>query len=91
MIEWFWEMVGEMPNEERAKLLHFVTGSSRVPLNGFAGVSPQFNVSVRGDEEHLPHAHTCGNQLVLPWYTSKEALVKKTNIALAADAGFGFM
>lgn len=92
VIEWFWELVNGMSNEERAKLLHFVTGSSRLPSRGFAGVSPKFNISVQGNEvEHLPHAHTCGNQLVLPRYTSKEMLAGKMRMALANDEGFGIM
>jgi E3 ubiquitin-protein ligase HUWE1 len=91
VVAWFWEMVKEMSEEERAKLLHFATGSSRLPSNGFAGVSPDFNISIQGDEtEHLPHAHTCGNQLVLPRYTSREQLVEKFKIALSNDEGFGF-
>lgn len=32
---WFWRVVRNMSNEERAKLLQFVTGTSKVPLNGF--------------------------------------------------------
>jgi E3 ubiquitin-protein ligase HUWE1 len=34
-ITWFWRVVRGMSNEERAKLLQFVTGTSKVPLNGF--------------------------------------------------------
>ena len=34
-ITWFWRTVRGMSNEERAKLLQFVTGTSKVPLNGF--------------------------------------------------------
>lgn len=91
LMEWFWETVKDMTTEERAKLLHFVTGSSRLPASGFAGMRPSFNISVQGDEkDHLPHAHTCGNQLVLPRYESKDQLGEKMKVALANDAGFGF-
>jgi E3 ubiquitin-protein ligase HUWE1 len=34
-ITWFWRIVRTMSNEERAKLLQFITGTSKVPLNGF--------------------------------------------------------
>ena len=34
-VVWFWRIVRSMSNEERAKLLQFVTGTSKVPLNGF--------------------------------------------------------
>jgi E3 ubiquitin-protein ligase HUWE1 len=91
VVEWFWELVKEMSDAERAKLLHFVTGSSNLPPQGFPGISPQFNISVQSIEtDHLPHAHTCGNQLVLPRYTNKELLAEKMRTALANDQGFGF-
>ena len=34
-VSWFWRIVRAMSNEERAKLLQFITGTSKVPLNGF--------------------------------------------------------
>ena len=34
--EWFWELVREMSEEHRAKLLQFVTGTSGVPAKGFS-------------------------------------------------------
>ena len=35
---WFWQIVAEFEEVERAKLLQFVTGSSRVPISGFAAL-----------------------------------------------------
>ena len=32
------QVVEEMDNERKARLLQFATGSSRVPINGFAGL-----------------------------------------------------
>lgn len=34
-IQWFWRAVRSFNKEERAKLLQFATGTSKVPLNGF--------------------------------------------------------
>jgi E3 ubiquitin ligase SMURF1/2 len=34
-VVWFWKIVGSYSEEMRARLLQFVTGSSRVPLQGF--------------------------------------------------------
>jgi len=34
-VRWFWQIVEEYGEEMRARLLQFVTGSSRVPLQGF--------------------------------------------------------
>jgi E3 ubiquitin-protein ligase HUWE1 len=44
-IEWFWRAVEELDEEGRAKLLQFVTDSSKVPLGGFAELSNQFHIS----------------------------------------------
>ncbi len=34
-IIWFWKTVANYDNELRARLLQFVTGTSKVPMNGF--------------------------------------------------------
>jgi hypothetical protein len=39
MMVWFWEIVEKMDDSERSALLHFCTGSSRMPAGGFARVS----------------------------------------------------
>ncbi|CAH8297604.1 unnamed protein product, partial [Schistosoma turkestanicum] len=50
-------------NELRSRLLQFVTGTSRVPMNGFAELwgssGPQkFTVECWGSVDQLPRAHT---------------------------------
>jgi E3 ubiquitin ligase SMURF1/2 len=35
IVKWFWEIMDSYSEEMRARLLQFVTGSSRVPLQGF--------------------------------------------------------
>ena len=35
VVKWFWKAVEFFDEERRARLLQFVTGSSRVPLQGF--------------------------------------------------------
>lgn len=36
VVKWFWEIIEEQYSQEmRLRLLQFVTGSSRVPLQGF--------------------------------------------------------
>ncbi|KAF0701239.1 Aste57867_8276 [Aphanomyces stellatus] len=35
VIEWFWATVAEFSQDQRARLLQFVTGTSRVPVEGF--------------------------------------------------------
>lgn len=34
-IEWFWDVIEDMRNEDRVRLLQFATGTSRVPAQGF--------------------------------------------------------
>ena len=34
-IQWFWRAVRSFDKEEQAKLLQFITGTGKVPLNGF--------------------------------------------------------
>lgn len=67
-IQWFWRAVRSFDKEERAKLLQFVTGTSKVPLNGFKelegmnGVS-RFNIHRDyGSKDRLPTTHTCFNR-----------------------------
>merc|ERR1712187_837602 len=89
---WFWELVREFDADTRCALLQFVTGSSRLPLGGFKELDPKFSVDVSqgNSSEHLPHAHTCANKLVLHEYTSKQQLCEKLKIAVLSE-GFGFM
>jgi len=85
---WFWQVVREMSEEQRGMLLHFTTGSSRLPLGGFRDLQPTFTVNRSTDSlEHLPHSHTCVNQILLPNYHSKEQLREKLSKAIV-DQGF---
>lgn len=34
-IQWFWEIVEDMTQQQQAQFLQFCTGSSRVPIEGF--------------------------------------------------------
>ncbi|XP_062194138.1 E3 ubiquitin-protein ligase UPL1-like isoform X2 [Phragmites australis] len=97
VIQWFWEVVESFSKEDMARLLQFVTGTSKVPLEGFKalqGISgPQrFQIhKAYGDPDRLPSAHTCFNQLDLPEYTSKEQLEERLLLAIhEASEGFGF-
>lgn len=93
VIQWFWKAVLMMDSEKRIRLLQFVTGTSRVPMNGFAELygsnGPQlFTVEQWGTPEKLPRAHTCFNRLDLPPYESFEDLWDKLLIAIENTQGF---
>ncbi|CAM9270497.1 unnamed protein product [Phaeothamnion confervicola] len=95
VVRWFWELVEGFSREQRARLLQFVTGTSRVPVGGFSELQGQdgetrfFALSsfplMAADADHTyPTAHTCYNRLDLPDYSTKEALAA----VLAEVVGF---
>mmetsp|Transcript_97032 Transcript_97032/g.182486 ORF Transcript_97032/g.182486 Transcript_97032/m.182486 type:complete len:890 (+) Transcript_97032:67-2736(+) len=88
--KWFWEIVAEFDNVQRALLLAFATGAARVPPGGFAEM--HFKLELDPRPEHLPTAHTCANMLKIPVVTSKEALRQKLDTVLSVSdyAAFGF-
>ncbi|KAI0161513.1 hypothetical protein GGR57DRAFT_360740 [Xylariaceae sp. FL1272] len=96
-IQWFWRALRSYDKEEVAKLLQFVTGTSKVPLNGFKelegmnGVN-RFNIHRDyGNKDRLPSSHTCFNQLDLPEYESYEILRAQLLKAITTGSDyFGF-
>ncbi|KAM9315945.1 E3 ubiquitin-protein ligase HACE1 isoform 3-T3 [Gastrophryne carolinensis] len=88
VIQWFWEVVQELTQEERVLLLQFVTGSSRVPHGGFAyimggsGLQKFTIAAVPYTSNLLPTSSTCINMLKLPEYPSKEILKDRLLVAL---------
>ncbi len=98
-IQWFWRAVRAFDAEQRAKLFQFVTGSSKVPLEGMAALQGSNGAVQRfqihrdyGARDRLPSAHTCFNQLDLPEYESYEALHAMLLKALSECAtGFGLV
>ncbi|KAM6303617.1 E3 ubiquitin-protein ligase NEDD4-like isoform 3-T3 [Podargus strigoides] len=93
VIQWFWKAVLLMDAEKRIRLLQFVTGTSRVPMNGFAELygsnGPQlFTIEQWGTPDKLPRAHTCFNRLDLPVFESFEALREKLLLAVENAQGF---
>eukprot|EP00922_Rhytidocystis_sp_ex-Travisia-forbesii_P043255 GHVS01064572.1.p1 GENE.GHVS01064572.1~~GHVS01064572.1.p1 ORF type:complete len:266 (+),score=22.23 GHVS01064572.1:167-964(+) len=99
VIQWFWEVVSlELSQEDRARLLQFTTGTSRVPAEGFKGLesnrgqkAPFTIQSVeRTNCAPLLRAQTCFNRLDLPKYESKEELSTLLTRSLQFDVtGFG--
>ncbi|KAK9693820.1 HECT-domain (ubiquitin-transferase) [Popillia japonica] len=93
VVQWFWRVVLSFPNEMRARLLQFVTGTSRVPMNGFKELygsnGPQlFTIEKWGTIFNYPRAHTCFNRLDLPPYESYQQLRDKLIKAIEGSQGF---
>ncbi|PVV05437.1 hypothetical protein BB560_000042 [Smittium megazygosporum] len=96
-IQWFWRAVRSFDQEERAKLLQFVTGTSKVPLDGFAKLQgsdgiQKFQIHLdASSKDRLPSAHTCFNQLDIPLYETYEKLRFQLLKAISeCTTGFGF-
>ena len=58
-MKWFWQIVSQYSDERRAQLLQFVTGSSRVPIEGFK--------ALQGEHQEItiplnaPSSHSIGS------------------------------
>jgi E3 ubiquitin-protein ligase HUWE1 len=82
VIQWLWEVLEEFNNSERAEFIQFVTGSSKVPVEGFKALRgnnglQKFQIvkyALDRPDQRLPQAHTCFFQLDLPEYSAKEIL-----------------
>ncbi|KAF9268895.1 hypothetical protein L218DRAFT_977318 [Marasmius fiardii PR-910] len=97
-IVWWWRALKSFNRDERAKVLSFATGTSRVPLGGFLelqGVQGNQKFSIHkayGESDRLPQAHTCFNQIDLPQYSSYEMLRQQVLLAISEGGeGFGFV
>ncbi|XP_076803668.1 E3 ubiquitin-protein ligase SMURF2-like isoform X2 [Clavelina lepadiformis] len=97
VVRWFWRAIDGFEEEKRARVLQFVTGSSRVPLQGFKAL--QGSTGTQGPRlftiqlvdiktESLPKAHTCFNRIDLPPYESYEKLQDKLTCAVENTCGF---
>ena len=86
VIKFFFEAISKWENEKLAKLLLFMTGSSRVPSNGFIEfcemTGSPLKISSGGDKSRIPQSHTCFNTICLPKYESEEELNEKLILAI---------
>uniref|UniRef100_A0A8C8IYV1 HECT-type E3 ubiquitin transferase n=1 Tax=Oncorhynchus tshawytscha TaxID=74940 RepID=A0A8C8IYV1_ONCTS len=94
VMRWFWGAVERFNNEQRLRLLQFVTGTSSVPYEGFAALRGsnglrRFCIEKWGKVTSLPRAHTCFNRLDLPPYPSYTMLYEKLLIAVEETSTFG--
>ncbi|CAN0188024.1 unnamed protein product [Lampetra planeri] len=95
-IQWFWRALRSFDQAERAKFLQFVTGTSKVPLQGFVALEGMNGVQkfqIHRDDrstDRLPSAHTCFNQLDLPAYETYDKLRHMLLLAVQeCSEGFG--
>uniref|UniRef100_A0A8I3WJZ0 Ubiquitin-protein ligase E3C n=1 Tax=Callithrix jacchus TaxID=9483 RepID=A0A8I3WJZ0_CALJA len=89
VIKVFWRVVEGFTDDEKRKLLKFVTSCSRPPLLGFKELYPAFCIHNGGsDLERLPTASTCMNLLKLPEFYDETLLRSKLLYAIECAAGF---
>lgn len=96
-VQWMWEVLDEMSQEDRALFLQFVWSRTRLPVSA-SQMTMKFKVqsapdSVNADpDSHLPLAHTCFFSISIPKYSSKTALKSKLLYAIkhcrAMDSDF---
>jgi E3 ubiquitin-protein ligase HUWE1 len=85
-----------LSKSDKAAFLQFVTGSSKVPLNGFSELQgmrgiQKFSIhKASGSEGALMSAHTCFNSLDLPTYKTEEEMREKLMYAIKEGAS-GFL
>ncbi|CCE62744.1 hypothetical protein TPHA_0D01030 [Tetrapisispora phaffii CBS 4417] len=94
VIQWFWKCITEWDNEQRARLLQFTTGTSRIPVNGFKDLQGsdgprRFTIEKAGESNQLPKSHTCFNRVDLPPYDVYDSLKQKLTLAVEETIGFG--
>ncbi|XP_015124183.1 E3 ubiquitin-protein ligase HECW2 [Diachasma alloeum] len=94
VVEWFWSSISRFTNEQRLRLLQFVTGTSSIPYEGFAALRGstgprRFCIEKWGRPNSLPRAHTCFNRLDLPPYPTPEILYEKLLLAVEETNTFG--
>uniref|UniRef100_F6QUG6 E3 ubiquitin-protein ligase SMURF1 n=1 Tax=Xenopus tropicalis TaxID=8364 RepID=F6QUG6_XENTR len=97
IVQWFWQAVESFDEERRARLLQFVTGSTRVPLQGFKALQGSTGAAgprlftihlIDANTDNLPKAHTCFNRIDIPPYESYEKLYEKLLTAVEETSGF---
>ncbi|XP_067641509.1 uncharacterized protein Hecw isoform X2 [Eurosta solidaginis] len=94
VIIWFWQVIEKFTNEQRLRMLQFVTGTSSIPYEGFSSLrgstgARRFCIEKWGKPNALPRAHTCFNRLDLPPYPTPELLFEKLLLAVEETNTFG--
>ncbi|GAB0092566.1 probable E3 ubiquitin-protein ligase HERC4 [Sergentomyia squamirostris] len=88
-VQWFWEVFHDLSLQEKKNFLLFLTGSSRIPLQGMKAI--KIHIQPTLDDKFLPVAHTCFNLLDLPRYRTKEKLRYKLLQAIQQTQGFSLV
>ena len=80
VIKFFFSAVSKWSKEDRARLLLFITSTSKFPVN--INGNNRIVINRGTNRNYLPVAHTCFRQLDLPEYESEEILNEKLLYAI---------
>ena len=99
VINWFWEVLFCLNQDELSKFFQFCTGSSRVPIGGFSvlesnrGEVAKFcvqSVNFNSKGSNYIKAHTCFNRIDLPLFNNEKQLKEAINYVINNEIlGFG--
>ena len=92
-VQWFWRFVESLDQRRLGNLLHYVTGSRRVPILGFFYLQSNRNQINRFTIEKVayekknpyPKSHTCFNRLELPEYKSEQELRERMEVIVSEE------
>ncbi|KIV98004.1 hypothetical protein PV10_01698 [Exophiala mesophila] len=88
-VQLFWKALQDMDDDDRRKVLKFVTSTPRAPLLGFSHLNPKFSIRDSSeDQTRLPSTSTCVNLLKLPRYGDYKTMKEKLLYAVNSGAGF---
>jgi len=87
-IAWLWDVLFEFTEAEKMQFIVFLTGSDRVPLQGWEGLRVVVQKNGSGDDR-LPAAYTCFALLLIPKYSSKDVVRSNLLSAIMNSEGFG--
>ncbi|CUA70648.1 E3 ubiquitin-protein ligase TRIP12 [Rhizoctonia solani] len=86
-------IMGSYDEPTRRAFLQFITGSPKLPIGGFRGLSPQLTVVRKPHEpplkadDYLPSVMTCVNYLKLPEYSTKGVMEDRLKTAMMEGGG----
>ncbi|XP_062245637.1 probable E3 ubiquitin-protein ligase HERC3 [Platichthys flesus] len=83
-MQMFWEVFDELTEDQKKKLLWFVTGFERLPI--LDNKSMTIRLKCVGDvsqDQFYPETHTCYHYLDLPLYSTREIMKTKLTEALS--------
>lgn len=86
LVNWFWEVMEELTNQERSLFLRFVWGRTRLPrtIADFRGRDFVLQVldKYNPPDHFLPESYTCFFLLKMPRYSCKAVLKEKLKYAI---------